>query len=515
MKLASDRPIPSEADVVVVGTGAGGAPLAARLAEAGVSVLMLEAGAEHAPLSHTPDETASGPIYWTEERLSGGSDPTAFGANNSGTGVGGSTLHWGAFVPRPDARQLRMGEEHPDARNWPFGIDTLRPWLEDVERTLGVSGPADYPWDPERRYPLPPVARNAPADAVARGCEALGLRCTDAPAALVSRDKTDGPVHRSACVNCGSCHQGCRNGAKVSMDVTYLASARRAGATICARTRVVDIERDAAGRVTAVVCVRDGARHRIACGQLVLAAGGVETPRLLLHTGLANGSGQVGRNFMAHMALQVWGRFDAYMGMQRGYPSSLICEDMLAPGIGDFVGGYLLQSLGVQPVTLAETMTRGAGLWGRDLVELMDGYAHLGGIGMNGDCLPHAGNRLTLSDEQDAFGVPKARIDFSLQDNDRAMIAHAEKTMREIMTAAGATGLLTAGRTAHTIGTCRMGDDPDDAVVDGFGRSHDVANLWISDNSTFPSALAANPALTIMALSRRTAERMLETRRRA
>lgn len=350
---------------------------------------------------------------------------------------------------------------------------------------------------------------------MARGCAALGLRSADAPAALVSRDKTDGPVPRSACVNCGSCHQGCRNGAKVSMDVTYLAAARRDGAQIVQRARVVDIERDARGRVTAAVWARGDTRHRIACRHLVLAAGGVETPRLLLHTGLANSSGQVGRNFMAHMALQVWGRFEGYMGMQRGYPSSLICEDMLAPDDADFPGGYLIQSLGVQPVTLAETLTRGAGLWGADLVRRLDDYAHLAGIGMNGDCLPHPDNRLTLAGETDAFGIPRARIDFSLHDTDRAMVAHADRTMRAIWTAAGATDLTRAARTAHTIGTCRMGDDPGDAVVDGFGRSHDIANLWISDNSIFPSALAANPALTLMALARRTADRMLALRRAA
>lgn len=296
------------------------------------------------------------------------------------------------------------------------------------------------------------------------------------------------------------------------MDVTYLAAARRDGVHVCDNARVVDIERDAAGQVTAAIYARGGDLHRIACRHLVLSAGGVETPRLLLHTGLANSSGQVGRNFMAHMAQQVWGRFDAYMGMQRGYPSSLICEDMLAPEDAEFAGGYLLQSLGVQPVTLGETLTRGAGLWGADLMRWLDGYAHLGGIGMNGDCLPHPDNRLTLTGEHDAFGIPKARIDFSIQGNERAMTDHADRLMRRILEAAGATDILSVGRTAHTIGTCRMGDDPSDAVVDAHGRSHDIANLWISDNSTFPSALAANPALTIMALARRTAEHMLDTR---
>ena len=502
----------TEAEVVVIGTGAGAAPLAARLAARGVRVVLLEAGGRTDPLHHTPDETASAPLYWTEERLSGGADPTAFGANNSGIGVGGSTLHWGAFVPRPDGRDLHLARDFGVGRDWPFGIDVLAPYLAEVERTLGVSGPDPYPWDAGRHYPLPPPQRNGPADAMARGAAACGLTTADAPAALVTRDRTGGAATRHACVNCGSCHQGCRTGAKASMDVTFLAQAVRDGARIVTGARAVGFERAADGRLSAVIYARGGALHRIAAGRVVLSAGGIETPRLMLHADIGTASGQVGRNFMAHGAVQVWGRFDgapgAGMRMNRGYPSSLICEDMLRPPDAGFAGGYLIQSLGVQPVTLAETLTRGGGLWGRDLMRAIDGYNGLAGLGINGECLPDAANRLTLSGETDAFGVPKAHVAFSMGDNERAMADHAVRTLTAIWEAAGATDIRRADRTAHTIGTCRMGIDPGDSVVDADGRSHEIANLWICDNSVFPSALAANPALTIMALSLRCADRM-------
>jgi choline dehydrogenase-like flavoprotein len=497
-------------DVVVIGTGAGGAPLLARLAKAGLKVVALEAGPNGEPQRHTPDELAASDIYWIDERLSDGATPQAFGGNNSGTGVGGSTLHWGAFCPRPDPRDLRLKTLTGQGEDWPIEHAELIRYIEQVEAFIGVSGPADYPWDAARRYQLPAVKRNAPADAMAAGCAAVGITATDAPAALVSRDwRQEGGGLRQACVNCGACHQGCRNGAKASMDTTYLPLAVAAGAEIRPGCRMTGVERDAAGRIVAVIYRHGRQEHRQRCAAVVLSAGGVETPRLLLHMGIGNASGQVGRNFMAHVATQVWGRFDAEMRCNRGYPSSLISEDMVRPDGADFAGGYLMQSLGVQPVTLATSFARGGGRWGQGLVDVMDQYLHLAGIGINGECLPSDDNRLVLADETDAFGIPKARVTFGYGANEQAIDKHAIATMSAIWQAAGAHDIVTLPRAAHTIGTCRMGESGDTSVVNPWGRSFAIDNLWICDNSVFPSSLAANPALTIMALSLRTADRIL------
>ncbi len=498
-------------DVVVVGTGAGGAPLTARLAAAGLSVVALEAGGNRTPRTEfAADEVAAADLYWLDDRLVSGEPPQAFGANNSGTGVGGSTLHWGAFIPRADPRDLRLRSEQGVGEDWPLGYAELLPYYREVEAFIGASGPAAYPWEPGRHYELAAVPLNAPAYAMQAGCDSLGVRCCSAPAAVLSSDRhAPGLPARQACVNCGYCHQGCRNGAKTSMDVTYLPRAVADGAEIRPGCRVHGIERDAAGRVCGVVYRQDGRDHRQRCRTLVLAAGAVETPRLLLHAGLANGSGEVGRNYMAHVATQVWGTFEPEMRSHKGYPSSLISEDMVRPADAGFAGGYLVQSLGAPPVTWADNVARGRRLWGQPLVDYIGRYNHTAGIGINGECLPQPGNRLDLSDETDDLGVPRPHIRFSYGPNETAMHAHADELLRRLWDAAGATDLWTLTRSAHTIGTCRMGHDPARAVVGGTGRSHDIDNLWICDNSVFPSALCANPALTIMALSLRTADAML------
>lgn len=497
-------------DVVVVGTGAGGGPLLSRLAERGLRVIAFEAGPNHDPDGFTNDEIEAPRINWMSERFSGGEAPTAFGPNNSGWGVGGGTLHWGAFCPRPDSRDLHLQNEFGAGVDWPIEHSELIRYFVEVERTIGVSGPTPYPWDPERQYLEPPVDRNASADVMALGCARLGIRATDSPAAILSRNR-DQQHHgrRLANQNLGSIHQGERYGSKATTANTYLPSAVFAGAEIRPDSMVHGIELDALGRVCAVVYRHHGREFRQRCAALVLAGGGVETPRLLLNTGLGNSSGMVGRNFLAHGAVQVWGRFDKQIRGYRGYPSAVITEDFVRPDSVDFAGGYLLQSLGVMPLAYTTSLVRSGGLWGAELIDALDAWRYNAGIGINGECLPAEGNKLVLADEVDEWGVPRAIVTYTPGPNELALSGHATTTMTRILEAAGALDTRVIARTAHTLGTCRMSANPADGVVDAHGRSHDIPNLWISDNSTFPSALSANPCLTQMALSLRTADAMV------
>lgn len=498
-------PTTETVDAVIIGTGAGGAPMMAVLAEAGLSVVALEAGKWHAPASHTPDEEQAGDIYWLEERLSDGKNPQPFGGNNSGTGVGGSTLHFGAFMPRLDARDMTLHTETGQGRDWPIRYEALLPYLIKVEEDIGVSGPAAYPWDPTRRYAFPPPQRNEAALAMMRGCDAIGLKSADGPVALITTKQGA----REACVGCGACHQGCRNQAKSSADVTYIPRALAAGAEIRAECFAHDFKRDSRGRITGVIYRQGGKDVMQRCQRVILCAGAVETARLLLHTGLANRSDQVGRNYMAHVSTQVWGTVDHVTRPNKGYPSLAISEDMIRPKDADFVGGYLIQSLGMMPMTWATNVVRGRGYWGEKLTRYLRDYNFAIGLGAHGECLPSQENRVILSDETGRAGMPKPLITLSYGCNEKALHRHAGLWMTRIAEAAGARDIWTSERSAHMMGTCRMGTDPDDAVVDEWGRSFDIENLWISDHSIFPSATCANPAAPIMALSLRAADKIL------
>lgn len=508
-------------DAVVIGTGAGGAPLLARLAQAGLSVVALEAGKHWNPArDFATDERAQSKLFWTDERLSAGRDPLHFGNNNSGIGVGGSTLHYTAYTPRAQADDLRLHTEFGVGRDWCMTYEDLEPYYDELERFLGVSGPTPYPWGARRKhgYPLAPLPLNGAAQLMERACASLGIRTSPAPnAALSARYFQEGVGWRAACTNRGFCQAGCTTGAKASMDVTYVALAIKHGAEVRAKCFVTGFEQDTSGRITGVIYMRDGVEHRQRCRNVFLCAGAIETPRLLLTGNLANSSGQVGRNFMAHTGVQVWGRFDEDVRPYKGIPGSLISEDTHRPQGrfgADFAGGYLLQSIGAMPVTYASQVARGRKIWGEEMKTHMRAYNHTAGINILGDCLPYDQNYMELSDELDARGLRKPRVHFTNGENECCMNQHAEKLMREIWTAAGASEMWTYQRNAHVIGTCRMGTDAVENVVNPEGRTFDVPNLYISDNSTFPSALSVNPALTIMALSLRTADHFLERARK-
>lgn len=504
-------------DAVVIGTGAGGAPLIARLAAAGCSVVALEAGKHWNPeRDFATDEREQAKLTWTDERLSAGRDPLQFGHNNSAIGVGGTTLHYTAYVPRAHPDDFHIRSDFGVGADWPITYRDLEPYYDEVERFIGVSGPSPYPWGPPRTpYPLRALPLNGPAQLMQRGCVPLGIRTSPAAnAALSGSYYQEGVGWRPAYTNRGFCEAGCNNGSKGSMDVTYIPLALHHGAEIRSECFATQLEQDDSGRVTSVVYVHDGVEHRQRCRAVFLCAGAIETARLLLRNGLANSSGQVGRNFMAHTGLQVWGRFEEDVRPFKGIPGALISEDMRRPAGADFVGGYLLQSIGVMPVTYASQFARGRGLWGEALREHMRGYNHVAGINILGECLPYESNFVELSTELDDRNLPKPRIHFTCGDNERRLVAHAERIMREIWSNAGARDVWSYSRYAHIIGTCRMGADPRSAVVDAEGRSFDIPNLYISDNSTFPSALIANAALTIMAVALRTADHFLERLRR-
>lgn len=480
-----------------------------------MKVVALEAGRTWDSASDfATDEAEQEKLFWRDERLSAGQDPIPFGRNNSGIGVGGSTLHWTAYAVRPQPDDLKLRAEFGVGRDWPIAYGELEPYFDEVERVLGVSGPSPYPWGPARAaYPRPALPLNAAAELMQAGAAKLGLKTAPAPNAAPSSDYEYAGLHRPACTGRGFCQAGCSVGAKGSADVTFIPLAKRAGAEVRDNCFVSGFERTREGRMSAVLYRdRDGREHRQRCSVVFLCAGGVESARQLLIHGLANSSDQVGRNFMGHTGLQIWAEVDALVKPTRGVPGGLISEDTHRPKDADFAGGYLVQSLGVMPVTYASQMARGIGLWGDALTAHMRRFNHVVGINMCGECLPSPDNRVTLSEETDARGLPKPLVTFSNGTNEKAMAAHADRLMTAILEAAGAHGLKRIHRNAHTLGACRMGSDGADAVVDADCRSFDIDNLYVCDNSVYPSATSANPCILQMALSLRTADRFLAAR---
>lgn len=509
-----------EVDFVIVGTGCGGGTLAARLAEAGFSVVALDAGAFYRPTEDfASDEIEQDKLYWLDERLSEGEDPVEFGSNNSGRAVGGSSVHFQmvALRFRPDwfASSSRLGY----GVDWP--VDWREMWAayEKAEAALAIAGPVRYPWGPPRgRYPYRAHEINASGRVLGRGAEALGINWAATPLATVSAPRGASPP----CVYRGMCKIGCSTNAKQSVLVTYIPRALAAGAEIRDCATATRIETDGAGRATGIVYRRGGQERFQRARHVVVAGYSVETPRLLLNSasgrspqGLGNSSGLVGRYLMVHVNDAVWGTMEDEIRWYKGPPSMAVTEHWnYADDAPDksFDGGYAIMSQGPLPTDHASTLVTNFGLFGAALRERMALYNRTAGLKIVGEAMPRAENRVELSDEADANGVPLARVSYTQTGNDKALGAHARGFMRRMLEAAGARDIIETTGTAHLMGGCRMGTDPGSSVTDRFGRSWDVPNLWICDGSLMPTGGGVNPSMTIIANAERIADAIVSGR---
>jgi choline dehydrogenase-like flavoprotein len=504
-----------EVDFVIVGTGAGGGTLACKLAEYGFSVVALDAGPYWRPLEDfASDELHQSKLYWTDERIVDGDDPLQLGANNSGRSVGGSTVHFAMVSLRFRPEWFKSRSVLGYGTDWPLDWREMWDYYGEVEETLKIAGPVNYPWGPARpRYPYRAHELNAAALVLAQGAEALGIDWTPTPLATVSAPR--GQAH--PCVYRGMCVIGCSTNAKQSVLLTWLPRALAAGAEIRDLAMVGRIEHDARGRVSGVEYHRQG-RWRLQKAKNVVVAGyAIETPRLLLNSasarfpdGLANSSGLVGKNLMVQSNQAVWGLMEHEIRSYKGPPSLAITEHWNYRDTNkDFFGGYCYMSQGPLPIVWANVQAAKRGLWGQRLLDEMEKYNHQVGLKMVGECLPQERNRVTLADETDHYGLKIPRVTYSYCDNDKRMIRHALRFMRTALQAADATQIWDeTDDTCHLNGTARMGNDPAASVVNADCRSWDIPNLWICDGSVFPTVGGVNPSLTIQAIACRTADRI-------
>ncbi len=502
-------------DFVIVGTGAGGGTLACRLAELGFSVVALDAGPYFRPLEDfASDERHQSKLYWTDDRIVDGDNPLKMGSNNCGKAVGGSTVHFAMVSLRFRPEWFKSRSTLGYGADWPLDWREMWRYYAQVERALCISGPVRYPWGPKRpRYPYRAHPLNASAEVLARGCEALGIPWTETPLATLSAPR--GKAH--PCVYRGFCVTGCSTNAKQSVLVTWLPRALAAGAEIRDLAMAGQIETDRRGLATGVRYQREG-RWRFQHARNVVVAGyAIETPRLLLNSandrfkeGLANSSGLVGKNLMVQLNQAVWGQMEDEIRSYKGPPSLAITEHWNYEDKGKcFFGGYSWMSQGPLPITWAKALSGGKGLRGRALINEMGRANHSVGLKMVGETLPYEHNRVTLADQRDQYGLPIARVTFSMGDNERAMTAHALDQMDQSLAGAGARERWRElDDTCHLNGTARMGDDPATSVVDADCRSWDIRNLWVCDGSVFPTVGGVNPSLTIQAIACRTADRI-------
>jgi hypothetical protein len=213
---------------------------------------------------------------------------------------------------------------------------------------------------------------------------------------------------------------------------------------------------------------------------------------------------------MAQAGNVVLGRFQEPVRMYKAPPAHALTEEFYETDPkNDFARGFAIQTVAPLPIAFGKQMVAAKKAWGWGLRREMMDYNHWATLGVLGEILPWHDNCVKLAAEKDQFGLPIPHVSFNLHDNDKKLIRAGKEKVMEVMRAAGAEEVVQEARYAHLVGACRMGDDPRTSVVDKFGRTHDIANLFVCDGSILPTQGSANPGLTIQALAARTADYLI------
>lgn len=523
------------ADVVVVGSGMGGAAATKILAEAGLRVVCLEQGRWTRPEDHphaSPD--------WEWQRLTNWSTasnvrqrPEDYPVDTQDenplmwNGVGGSTVHYTATWPRFRPSDFRKGSEHGYAPNWPFTYEELAPYYAINDRDVGVSGwYGDPAMPPHEAFQTKPLPHGLLGRVAARGFNKLGWHWWPMPCAILAEDY-DG---RPACNNCGNCQSGCNRGSLADMQVTHWPKAIKAGAILRTHARAERIEIDGSGRATGVVYIdlNTSTRHFQSADVVILACNGIGTPRLLLNStsnrfpkGLANSNDMVGRHLMHHglAIVEMW--VDEPLDSHKGIVSAaMMCAEFAETDVNrGFING----------LTIHIARLNGAGYqafgshsgnrapWGKSHHRwFRRHFAHGLCALIVGEDLPIPNNRVTLSETvKDSSGIPAPKVSYRLHPNDRRIVDFGIQRALELADAIGAfdvkvnrfevQGQGYKPPAWHLLGTCRIGSDPETSVCNPWHQTWEVPNLFIMDGSNLPTSAAVNPTSTIGAMVVRTA----------
>ncbi|GAA1786828.1 GMC family oxidoreductase [Planosporangium flavigriseum] len=519
-------------DVLIVGAGTSAGIAAKHLAEAGFTVVCLEQGTWVDPGNlpgNKPEYEILGAGNWhPDPNVRGRREDYPLDHSEADlpvwmyNGVGGSSVLYGGIWARALPSDFRVRSLDGVADDWPISYDELLPYYQAVEREMSVAGEAHNPaYPPGFEPPLPAAPIHRTGQIMAEGMNKLGWHWWPGTNSIPTVNRASG---EGQCVRYGVCRMGCPEAAKSSTDVTHLRDAVALGAQVVTRARVARVTLDEHGRANGAVYFRDGVEHFQSASLVIMAAGGIGTPRLLLMStserfpdGLANSSGLVGKRLMLHPYgaavgvysddLENWlGPAGEHIGSMQFYETD--------PSRG-FVRGAKWSLLPIAgPLEAAEKWTHplslaGEEMWGDGSAGRMQDFVRMLQWHVIPEDLPEETNAVSLHPTlTDSDGLPAAKVRYRVAENTRKIVDFNLARALEAHQAAGATKSWVAGRnfmTGHNTGTAKMGNDPATSVVDRFGRTHDVPNLYIIDASVFTTSTGVNPTATICALAKRTA----------
>ncbi|MGH3626692.1 MAG: GMC family oxidoreductase [Sciscionella sp.] len=495
----------SDPDIVIVGSGMGGATLAYALRDSGAQILVLERGDFLPSEPENWDATAvfRGRRYQTDDRwYTGAGKPFAPETHYV---VGGNTKVYGATLPRFRASDFET-TDHAEgvSPGWPISYGVLAPFYAEAERLYGVHGSRDEdPTDPDRTDPFPEEAiDHEPAiQELAERLTDQGLRPYHLPLGV---DAGRG----GGCILCRTCDGfPCKLRAKHDAETASLRRAmERPNVSLRVRTQALQLITDATGkRVEALTVSKEGTIEQVRAGTFVLACGAVNSAALLLRSandrhphGLANASDQVGRNYMAHVNTVMMS-----LNVRRANPTTF----QKTLGVNDFYLGddgfpHPMGNLQLLGKLLPEMITRETRYVPQRLVRWLTDHSVDWWI-MSED-LPVPENRVTLDSDE------RITVSWSPRGlrSHRELVARAKRMMRRAGYRVNITRRMGIATVAHQCGTVRFGTDPTSSVLDPYCRSHDVENLYVVDASFFPSSSAMNPALTVAAQALRVGAHM-------
>jgi gluconate 2-dehydrogenase alpha chain len=553
------------ADVCIVGVGGLGGIIAKELASAGLKVIGFERGPAPKKEDYAPRDSIrflirADQLDWvrhepTTTRSKAGQPARRQWRTSPLNVLGGALLHWTGQVSRympgdfklytneivsGNAERARADLSGYDIIDWPVSYDDLEPYYERFEWEFGVSGKAGmnpFAGPRQRDYPLPPLRHSARMVLFKKACEKLGYHPYDTPAGILSAPYRPAAPYdaripeRPACVYCGHCNfYGCHVHAKAATLYTAIPVALETGNfDLRTDSKVFRINSDDAGRVTGVSYFdRSGIAREQRARVVVLSAFVFEHARLLLLSktdrfprGLANQSGYVGRNIMAHGDVRAMGVFDDFIinGFIGPGSAAMRIDDFNGDnfdhaGLGFVRGGTIGTSGDGAPITRIDVLPPDVPMWGKEFKEYFARYyTRTMDLNMQPETLPHRDNRVDLDPRvRDRWSLPLPRVTFDFHQNERRLQKFMAGIGEQIMRATGASRVWTEekGRPNRWAGGTRMGTDPRNSVVNEFCQSHDVPNLFIVGSSVFPTMSGYPPTATVAALSYRTAEFILQ-----